>query len=468
MTVWLALAACLGALFDVTRIPLSSSDARVLAAPCDNDNTADLVVYGRTTLDVFFTRRASSETTRTPDHSTIELPDNSSAFDIADIDKDGKSEVVFVQGRRILKCPVPPATGTGKPLLLFEADTLFSNMQTGIFPHVMAVPYEGRTLLVLPTQDALEMRTPDGELAAIIPIERRRRMSFEPAAEGDGASLPFNLWQRIDWEIAAGEHGLPVEQQNTTRFGGAPSMAYGAEDSPADEWPWFLVSETPALRIQAYYAIPESGAQATIVRVASLSTHQDKNGREKTDFDVGPPRRYPGTNTLPSSDILPDFNGDNAADLILWSSPLPGISIGALTRAVVGGTWPVRITAHLFSPTTRRFAPQPSSAIETRVPVRWFVEMESGTPLRNALAKDFNGDGKTDWACSTSENRFSVWLHETTFSAEPDFSIETPEAILKVQFAADLDGRRCTSVVLRTPSALYLLYAPPEDVPLTP
>jgi hypothetical protein len=200
------------------------------------------------------------------------------------------------------------------------------------------------------------------------------------------------------------------------------------------------------------YASAEAGKD-TLIRV--------QHGADESpprQVKVGPERRYPGRLILPDAD-LPDFNGDGYVDLLLWSTPEPGTSLDALTKVVAVATWPLRITAHLFSPDKGRYEPKVAGHTFCRLPVPWFLTFESGTPLRNCVLADFDGDGRTDCAWSTTPDSFSIWLYKDGLRAKPDFHSAFPEAISRVEFQADLDGQGRTAVGLRGSSNLYLISA---------
>jgi hypothetical protein len=74
------------------------------------------------------------------------------------------------------------------------------------------------------------------------------------------------------------------------------------------------------------------------------------------------------------------------------------------------------------------------------------------------VLRDFDGDGRTDLGCSTTQDEWSAWLFgENGFSGRPDFSTRFDEPIERVEFRTALDGGASAAVGLRTRSRLHIL-----------
>jgi hypothetical protein len=200
----------------------------------------------------------------------------------------------------------------------------------------------------------------------------------------------------------------------------------------------------------------------TGVSIASVSTSSDQ-----APIEEGPMRSYPGR--LGVLEDSPDFNGDGFADLLLWNTPMPGTSVESLVRTLLGRTWPVRLTVHLFSVEKQRFEPSVAASLSVKAPVPWFLDEEG--PVRHPVFRDFNGDGNSDLAFCTDENTFSVWLYQDGFKSAPDETHVFDEPITRVELTADLDESGRHAIVLRSEHhrhALLPASAPPAEEPRRP
>ncbi len=441
-----------GALFDVSEIPVDSRQAVCFMAAGPTGRT-DLMVLSGNQLK----RYPSANFQR---GQVLRLDEGTSAFDIADLDDDEIPEVVAIQGTAIKRFSYGADSGSAETL--FELETLFTAASTP-FPRVLVLPFEEKKVLALPRRDALELRHLDGSLAARFPVGRDAPLSMSfgrpfsaRVVDPPEVAAPGGLEFRVNTVIAR----LPSLPETL-----APGMAplgpgyrYGtrrqareALGQPVRLWPWFPLAPDGASRVRALYAT--ENAHVTVVRI------QGDPGTPQGSSHVGPPRRYPGQ-MLTAADVFPDFNGDGLTDLLLWDAPDPSPSIGMLTRALATRSWPLRMTVHLYDARHRRFSAKPAGILQLRSPVAWFLEQPGRPPIRHMVLADFDGDGQTDLACSTTPQTYSVWCWgEKGFNGPPDFSCVLGENLLNVAFRADLDGSGRTSLGLRGASKIHVLQA---------
>jgi len=437
---------CLSALFEVHALPLPSPNAQVLLANADGDATADVFVLDGLRLVAY-----PSAANYAP--VAIPLAEDTSAFDIADLDSDGRNEVIGVSRERIL-CYTIPAEGTAPPPReLFTLHTQFADAGRSPFPRVIVVKHEGRPLLALPCSGTIEMRGADGTLVSQHPIKENTEIDphafgFLSRSFGD-LSIDVSIGRYPDSQSALpdGFSAAPLEDILKRR----PYGYKRPNDRSEEPYWWFALKTDGTTQLRALCSPGSPRHPVTNIRIREASSEED-DFLDK-NITLGPERRYPG-NVILSKD-RPDFNHDGYVDLILWKAPMPGMSVDALTRAITGGAWPLDIVVHLFSPEKKRFEPVPRAQISLTVPVLWFLQ---GGPIRNEVFRDFNGDGRTDLACSNAKNGFAAWLFtENGFSKSPDFQYTFPEPISGLVFAADLDGKGRTSIGLRGEKNFYLL-----------
>ncbi len=450
---------CLSALFDVKTIPLHTPDSHVFLAHADRDTQADVFVLEKGALNVF---SSLHDTVR-----TIPLPDGTTAVDIADLDNDGQTELVAICGDRILSIRLD-AEGTPVPHDLFSLHTQLADRESGSpssnatpYPFVLTILRDGKTLLALPCAETFELRAPDGTVVNTYPIGENapRRASFgapfrawtsEPPRLGAHDSIEGGVSRTVAFEPDLPDEleGTPVHARSFRH--GTPSQTRDAALLDQESWPWFPLMIDGRDDMRVLHAQAEPGFRDTVVRIQGYA------GKSVTS----PERRYPGR-LVALEDDLPDFNHDRYADLLLWNAPDPGMSVGAATRVIAAGTWPVSLSAHLFSPEKGRYEPVAASRVTCAAPIAWFLTPEESGPVRHCILRDFDGDGRTDLACATAPNRFVVWRYtESGFSLTPDYDHSFPESIVATAFKADLAGKGKTSLGLRTEHALYILFAP--------
>jgi len=452
------------ALFDVTSIPLGRPDARCFLAPADADKAADVFVLEGRRLTAY-----GSDAQGTP--FPLVLEQGTTAFDVADIDGDGQNEVVAVCGPRILRYDLSstqPSPADTAPLpfeVLFELETQLSGAWRDPFPYVMALEREDGVVLALPCEEALELRTTDGQLAASYPVDASAEhtvsygspfaaWSVSPPQIGPPTALEMEVSRHLEFEPDWPDDLLPVAARGPKRMPEA-SVQHASLDER--DWFWFPLKVDASTQQRVLYAPARPGYRDTLVWIRdSAAEDADLTDRHVT---ISPKRRYPGI-LIDLEEDSADFNGDGYADLLLWQAPKPPMSVDGLTRAVLGRNWPLELTVHLFSTEKKRYEPKPAAHLTTLVPVTWFLTAFWETPMQPWVVRDFNGDGRTDLGLGNAPGRFQVWLFsEQGFAAKPDFSETFPEPITDVEFKADLDASGRTSIGLRTEKALYVLRA---------
>jgi len=444
---------CLAALFDVHAFPLPEPRAHVLLANADADGTADVFVLDGLRLLAY---------PSAADYALIIIPlaDGTSAFDIVDLDGDGRSEVIAVCHDRILRYTIP-AEGASPP-----AEELFT-LQTQLdpapspYPQVLVVKHEGRSLLALPCVGAIELRAADSTLVSRYAATDKTLLVADedmtawplwrsPSREGD---LDLDVWILRQFEPKSVTADIPFAPFTNDPVRRAPDRFVFDGDPSEEPCTWFPLKTDRTTLLRALCRSARRG-QSTTVRIREAKSEEDDFLDKNTT--LGPARSYAGEQVFHDEDH-PDFNGDGYVDLTLWKAPSPGMSVDALTRAITGGAWPLDLVFHLFSPEKRRFEATACSRIALTVPVRWFLE---GEPVQNEVFRDFDGDKRTDFALSDTDHSFSAWLFtDNGFSRSPDFRHIFPESIQDVAFRADLDGSGRTSIGLRTDKHLYLLKA---------
>lgn len=448
--------------FNVQELPIQHPEAKTFIAHADDDAIADIFILDGRTLIIHYGASPGVP-------SSAILAKGTSALDICDIDGDGRREIISIAGRKVLRQAIPaPGRAAAPPAILFECETLLAGPVVAPHPYVLAVPYEGRTLLALPCFNRLELRSLDGELVAEFPI-------LQQARAADSLSTPFSAWAinppqagpsgALEFRVSTFADAAPelpealrppLDPRLTYRLGTARHVREAAAQAP-ETWPWFPLRTDGTPRERVLYALARPDYADTLILIRSPDARNLPERRNAYAYTSK--RRYPGILLLPR-DVLPDFNGDGYADLLLWKAPLPGTSLDSLSRAAYGGTWPLQLSVHLYSPEDGLFRPGPQGHLRQRVPITWFMAREFGAPIRNPTLRDFDGDGGTDLAFSPRPKEFALWLYRDGFAKEPDYVASFPGRILDVELMADLEGNGKTTILLRSEKAFYALRLP--------
>jgi len=435
---------CLAALFEVHSFPLTGQRAQVFLANADMDKTADIFVLDDLQLTAY-----PSAANYAP--VAIPLAENTSAFDIADLDGDGKDEVIAVRGDSILCYTVPAGAAVPLARELFTLQTRLGPSQSP-YPQVIVVKHDGRSLLALPCAGSVELRSADGALVSRYDAIDKTRIIVSdygwPRRRPEGVDL--QVWVSSQTELKTTTADAPFAPSPEDPWKRMSRVAVFDDLSQVPRAGFPL--KTDGTTLLRAVCVTSGRHQSTTVRIREVKSEEDDFLAK--NITLGPERKYPGEQVGYDGDY-PDFNGDGYVDLTLWKAPTPGMSVDTLTRAITRGVWPLEIVFHLFSPVKMRFEPTPWSRIALTAPVRWFLE---SAPIRNAVLCDLNSDKRTDVALSDTDHSFAVWLStEKGFARSPDFRHTCTETIEDVAFHADLDGDGRTSIGLRTAKNLYLL-----------
>ena len=452
---------CCGALFSLHTIPVEQPDAQCFFAQAGEGGRVDLLVLDGHRLAVHPGALAQASL-------SVELDPESSAVDVADLDGDGRPDLVVVAGDRVLKYSLEPSASR-EPRVLFSAHSLLACATEQPCPHVLVAARGGRPLIVLPTAENLELRAPSGEMVESHPtgMDAAHRVSFgqpfsalpvQPPRLGVPGALEMRIIQTAAFVPQLPEGLAPPNPAGAALFGGsAAQAAVAARKDSAESWPWFRLRPTAQQDDErVFYAYDPGGARETLVRVRRALPPTAGHGRELKLSGV---QRYPGL-AVPCTAAVPDFNGDGHADLLLWNTAAPVPTVGAVTRALTGGYWSVRLTVHLFEPAAGRYSPVPSAVIPLQVPVAWLLSDPGMPPVRHLVLDEFNGNDRTDLLCAVAPDKLAVWVSVPSgMRPDPHQVVQLPGPVQRVELRGDLDGDGRTSVVFRAPGAFHVLRA---------
>lgn len=448
-----------GALLQVQLLPWTPDKSACFTTDANLDGRAEICILREQVLNIYGRRG------NTPLHS-VTLPARTTAIDIVDIDHDKVADLIALCEERVLRYRLV-GEKTEEPETLFSQPSQFSRADGYPFPTVLIVERDGTQLIALPTEASLEVRSLDGKLVNTYPIGVNapyhvsigKPFSYwvnQHAQSGPADALEFRVNSLASYKPLVPDGAFPIDVSTpATQRLGLGRQQWDADEHNPDSWPWFSITRSEGGTIRALYRQSENAPDSTVLRVRTLAVDQGP-GVAEGDV-VGPPRLYPGTLIL-QPDASPDFNGDGFTDLILWKSPRPTLSADGLARAATSKVWPLNVTTHLYLPDKKRFAPKPGSPIGLEVPVAWLLSASTQGPLPAVVLRDFNGDGKTDFACLTSEDTMSVWkAGDAGLDPDPVFQEQFPVKVEEIMFECDLDGQGTASIALRCGNQLAVL-----------
>lgn len=444
--------------FDVRSVPIAGPDMYALLAQADADPQPELVLVSGRALTVVFDPD-SDET------ATCIFEPGTTVFDISDTDGDGIAELYSVAGDRIYRRLLEPGLRDLESTLLFTRKTWLARADGHPKPYVLVTTWEDRPALALPDSEGLDLVGLDGSeltrFPTLPPPARDGRWTagrVAPVQAGPPSALEFRFSATFEAEVDLGERPDDLTVAPTFRRA-TPIQAREASALAPEEWPWFSLAPLKSPDDRVSYALADQARGETFIRFRRAETRDvpDKGH----PFYFTPRRRYPGTLVIPPS-VPPDFNGDGFADLVMWSSPRPGISTDSLLRAAQSREWPVRLTMHTYSQLRDIYPGRSTTSIELRLPLAWSLLPEAGMPIRHLVLNDLNGDGLTDLGVATGRRRYAVWLSRIPgeFSREPDYTTELPEDIEEIALVTSAETDRSSIIVLRGHRAAYLLTLP--------
>lgn len=444
----------LGASFEVNSIGLTSKESKVNIVNLDDGPGGDILIIDGLRLTAYNGRTLEQV-------STVTLEAGTTCFDVADITGDGRAKVIAVHGEQIVAYDFPEM---GQPMAppreLFTARSLLAIAGNEPYSRILTIPHGDTTAIALPFEHGMELRGIDGELLTTIPtreedLEEGHANETLRSDSGSSydiggpealvASLTHSRFFRPDWS------GFPEPER---KLSGYSWGLLWRRTEPPEEWPWFPLKTNREFGPVALVAASGLEMMESVVRIASIPPESESVGFRPDIENIGRQRRYSGQALLTYQ--LPDFNNDGYTDLVLWRTPLPGLSTDALTRALSTGMWGVDVTVHLYDPQNERFEPAPSASLHCLVPATRFLNFPE-SPLDHVVLLDFDGDGRTDFACSTVHNRFAISLYgDNGFPRTPDFERAFPGGFYIV-FSGDFDETGRAVVMLRTDDALYVI-----------
>ncbi|GMV91367.1 MAG: hypothetical protein AMXMBFR82_11450 [Candidatus Hydrogenedentota bacterium] len=449
---------------DVREIPLLDPDARVFPVQIDADGEADLWQQSGRNVRIHYSNQIVTE---------FSFSESDRAYDVYDIDDDGASEVVVIEGSKIVALELSPGEVPSRQVL-FEAESTYALMVGPPSSQVFVSPYLGAPAIVLPHAAGVRLYRLSGELIedygyATGGDDNSDRLYWSPSwvqeYEGRGTHWA-DVYSVTSRELPS---DFPIESDSAQSGALINDLTNPAADSDfttltensgpyAGEWYASLLRADQTTR--HYIVYRSDGSGSTLVHLRTVSG--DAGIHERSESKIGPIRRYPGTLFKQEDEgwltkaytYNPDFNGDGYFDLVLWDAPRPGVSIDSLVRTVVGRSWPVRIAIHLYVPDNARYDPKPAGMISAKVPINFFLNRN---PVANIAMVDVDGDALTDLGFSTEPNNYHLWFAADGMSRDPDWTRTFEEPIECVEFSADLSGKGRTSILLRGEKRLYLL-----------
>lgn len=463
---------CAAPVFEPVAIPLPNGTSSIFLARADEDEAADVfLLQGRRMtirLDAGGERRVS-------------LPEGVGAFDVADLDADGRSEILGIRGNEVIEIDTLTSAGAEEPpRVLFKAESLYSAPSPDPFPQVMVTTFNLQLCVVLPVSGALRAYSIEGTLLEefAVPAADSGQPALREGVDVVSLTRPgtapsgetwLKCYQTIEMAPNLPAELAPPPASHFTTWSKSHEAAAPEGEEPlpagmetgeyAGSWHCTSLQEDPAKMRMLLCRPDDAGNTLVFLHDIPLISGELNWAESKRS----PIRKYPGRiltegfDPLPSYNQKADFNGDGFVDLVLADAPRPGTSVDSLVRTVLGRTWPLRLTVHLFVPEKERFDPKPFGVIDCKIPVTWFFGLQ---PLRNVCIADFDGDKTTDLGFSSEESEFQVWLAADGFGNQPDWSYKFPGPIESIETAADIAGNGRMSLLLRCERTLFLLRAP--------
>jgi hypothetical protein len=446
----------ISALFEVQELALPERTLHIFLAPGDGAGTLEVFALTPEHMHIYFD--GDPEKSR-----VIALPPHTTAIDVFDLNNDGTWEMIAVVGRDIYSFPLKQQPDPSESEILFRQESTLSTQSGQPFLHVLGIEWKGQRVIGLPTDDSYQLHRRTGELAASFPIglDAPHRAHLRPFSSWvitppqvglpEGIELRISRIQEVEPQLP--EELLPLVEWGPLYRTQSNLRAEQAYHSPVERWPWFPLQQVDDEVERVYYAFDDARHQNTVVRLR----HRDS---VTGVVETSPHRRYPGRLIEAAAAAPPDFNGDGYADLVLWQTPEPSPTLGTLTRTALRGSWPLRISAHLYDPALRRFAAEAASTVKLDAPLVRFIEERRRVPVEQLLIDDFDGDGQSDLAIAPDSKSLLVWrFGEDGFSARPESEYTFARPVQELVFSGRLGEQAGYGIGLRSDDRLYLLGA---------
>ncbi|MBI2423390.1 MAG: hypothetical protein HYV27_11225 [Candidatus Hydrogenedentes bacterium] len=456
----LVLAASLAGFFEVASLPLPGPHADSFLVDLQGDGLADLGILDGQQL-LFYEQVMEKAALQ------IALPEKTTAIDIIDLDNDGWCEVLVVAGNAVRSTTLlaqPPYQWQ----TLFECGSDFAALTSAPFLHVLAVSHQDTLVLALPTERGIELRALGGELMETYAFgsEAGTRITYgrpfiawgvHPSELGGPEALEFRINR-----VSASKPDLPEDLilDDSTMMRSNPvnlQRAQLANVKPPEKWPLFPLTPAAGQQIHAAIAVSEGIHPLTLVSTLMEDPAAVVSEKPSIADKPGPIRRYPGVPLF--TENWPDFDGDGYYDLLLWRIRDLQPTLNRVTSALLDGRWPVRLTAHLFTPAKERFASAIVAQIDTTIPTEWLLSAYNGLPLRHLVVHDIDGDKRSDLAFSNGPNTFNVFIcnSDGILPAKPSFTRDFEEEIAELTFVQDLNGDGKASIGLKGSTQFFIL-----------
>ncbi len=391
------------------------------------------------------------------------LPDGVRAYDLADFDGDGQTEILTTDGERVRSIGWTGGSDRDEIQELFTAPADLPSHFGMPYRYPLAFVRDGSIFLGLRHNRALGLWSRDGEQVGRYPesvsgsafdLTESFHLSVSSSRPVEsGGELAFTVGRFTAFEPVLPEDLRPADAVRALAPAPTPTVADVVEYDDPERWPWFVVRRGDGTLVRAYYSRSPRRDPETLIALRSLSAEDDLNPLG----EVTAPLRYPGLLVL-SADEAPDFNGDGFGDLLLWQADQPTGSVDSVVRTLSAGTWPVRLTVHLYSPESGRFEPRAHTSRAYRQSIDLLYAVQEGPGW--LIARDFNGDGRADLALAGAQarNTLSIWLWgKPGLSGDADFSHRFDDPIERIRFVEDIEDAGRYSLGIETKGRLHVV-----------
>lgn len=462
-----------------TELEVGGRVTEVVPADVDGDKKKDLlVVRGR---EVLVYRQAPDGGFSPEPNQRFRFHPSTVLFDVADLDGDGKVEVVLLQadGASAYRVQVR----AGKPLYGLRPDRLVTT------PTLLGRPVEdevrrkdvlrdldsdGDLDLVLPRSDGFSVCQNDGKGVFAEPklLPAPPRATLNLGQDRISSQLNASWWfpnPNVAQFDAAGAPEVVMVDEGLVRLYQAPKTADGT------------LGGLP-LEAGATYAIPDQRAFSMAVenpfeldftmpvilrdldkdgRVDASSTHVGqgvtrvfKNGADPAKAFASPAQsiRAKGVTFI---SFYVDIDGDGKDDLILPRTDKVGV--WSILKALVTRSVPVDALFYFQRPGPVPYGDEPDLVRSFEVPLSISSGgeggMKFGTTIVATLEGDYDGDGKHDLVYRTGDDELSIFRGQTRGLADSASAKVEIKSVDDYRFVLpqvdDLDGDERSELILR-------------------